>query len=200
MTSEKVVFLDRDGVINYDCADYVKSWEEYRFLPGSLDALAALTAARYRLIVITNQSIIGRGMVALEVLEDIHRRMVAAIEQAGGRIDDIFFCPHRPDEDCDCRKPRPGMILQAGRRHLIDLTGAIMIGDSAKDILCGRDAGCGATILVRTGCGAAAEKELAAAGIRPTAVAADLLDAAGMILSGRIAAQGRQTDAGRRQP
>jgi D-glycero-D-manno-heptose 1,7-bisphosphate phosphatase len=190
VTLGKVVFLDRDGVINYDSEDYVRSWAEYRFLPGSLDALAALTAAQYRLIVITNQSIIGRGMVSLEKLEDIHRRMLAAVAAAGGRIDDIFFCPHRPDEDCACRKPRPGLILQAGQRHRIDLATAIMIGDNAKDIVCGRNAGCGATILVRTGCGAAAEKELAAAGIEPTAVAADLFDAAGMILSGRVAACG----------
>ncbi len=183
---EKVIFLDRDGVINYDCPDYIKSWAEYRFLPGSLEALAALTAAGYAVILITNQSIIGRGMVPRKVLEDMHRRLRAAVAQAGGRIFDVFYCPHHPDAACDCRKPAPGMILQAASRHRIDPAGAIMIGDNAKDIACGRNAGCGATILVRTGSGLKAEKELAAKGLQPTAVADDLANAVEMILSGRI--------------
>jgi len=186
VTPEKVIFLDRDGVINYDSPDYIKSWDEYRFLPGSLEALAVLTASGYALILITNQSIIGRGMVPVDVLEDMHRRMQQAVIEAGGRILDIFYCPHRPDEACDCRKPAPGMILQAASQYHIDSAGAIMIGDSVKDLECGRNAGCGATILVRTGSGLKAEKELAARGIRPTAVADDLQDAADMILSGKI--------------
>ena len=186
MTLQKVIFLDRDGVINHDSPYYIKSWAEYEFLPGSLEALAALSAAGYVLIVVTNQSIIGRGMVPLEVLEDTHRRLCRAVAQAGGRIFDIVYCPHRPDEYCGCRKPQPGMILQAQARHRIDLCRAVMIGDNAKDIECGRRAGCGATILVRTGSGKEAEKKLAEKGIRPTAVADDLLDAAGMILSGRV--------------
>ena len=161
MTLGKVIFLDRDGVINHDSPDYIKSWAEYEFLPGSLEALASLSEAGYTLIVITNQSIIGRGMVPLEVLQDIHQRMRQAVAEAGGRIYDILYCPHRPDEHCDCRKPEPGLILQAQARHRIDLSEAIMIGDNAKDVECGRRAGCGATILVRTGSGPQAEKELA---------------------------------------
>lgn len=186
MPFEKVIFLDRDGVINFDSPDYVKSWDEFRFLPGSLEAMAALTAAGYVLILITNQSIIGRGIVSLEVLEDMHRRMRQQVETAGGRIFDIFFCPHRPEATCDCRKPAPGMILQAASRHQIDPAVAIMIGDNAKDIACGRNAGCGATILVRTGSGLETENELSAQGVQPTAVAEDLLDASAMILSGRV--------------
>ncbi len=193
MTPQNVIFLDRDGVINYDSPDYIKSWDEYRFLPGSLDALAALTAGGFTLILITNQSIIGRGMVPLDVLEDMHRRIQQAVSTAGGRIFDIFYCPHRPDEACGCRKPAPGMILQAAARHHIDPGCAIMIGDNAKDIVCGRDAGCGATILVRTGSGRMAEKELAAEGILPTAVADDLSHAAEMILSGQIVPKGAAT-------
>ena len=189
MAVEKVIFLDRDGVINYDSPDYIKSWAEYRFLPGSLDALAALTAAGHRLILITNQSMIGRGMVSLDVLEDMHRRMQQAVAEAGGRIFDIFYCPHRPEDRCDCRKPAPGLILQAASRHHLDPCEAIMIGDNVKDIACGRNAGCGATILVRTGSGRRAEKEMAASGLRPTAVADDLSAAAGMILSGRVVLQ-----------
>lgn len=185
---KKVVFLDRDGVINADSPDYIKSWEEFRFLPGSLQALAALTHAGYHLIVITNQSMIGRGMVPLPVLEEMHRRMCQAVEQAGGVIHDIVFCPHRPEDHCRCRKPKPGMILEAGRRHGIDLSSTVMIGDNAKDVMCGRDAGCGATILVRTGSGETARKELFAAGIRADAAVADLEAAANMILSGQIEA------------
>jgi D-glycero-D-manno-heptose 1,7-bisphosphate phosphatase len=186
---EKVIFLDRDGVINYDSPDYVKSWDEFRFLPGSLEALAALTAAGYALILITNQAGVGRGLIPPAVLEDMHRRVQQAVAEKGGRVFDIIHCPHHPDENCDCRKPAPGMILQAVARHHIDTAGTIMIGDNAKDILCGQRAGCGATILVRTGNGPQALKDLSEQGLQPTAVADNLLDAANMILSGRVAAR-----------
>jgi D-glycero-D-manno-heptose 1,7-bisphosphate phosphatase len=187
MTLRKVVFLDRDGVINADSPDYIKSWDEFDFLPGSLQALQALTQAGYHMIVITNQSMIGRGMVPLNILEDIHQHMLKAIAQAGGRIHDIFFCPHRPDENCSCRKPLPEMIIEAGRRYDIDLSTAVMIGDNAKDIHCGRNAGCGATILVLTGNGRTARQELTEQGVHADAVAADLKAAARMILAGRFA-------------
>ncbi len=186
ITHKPVIFLDRDGVINADSPDYIKSWDEFNFLPGTLQALASLTRAGYRLIVITNQSMIGRGMVPLDVLEDMHRRMKLAVEQAGGAIYDIIFCPHRPDEKCTCRKPQPEMILEAGRRYDLDLSGTVMIGDNAKDILCGRHAGCGATILVRTGSGESALRDLAESGIAADAVADDLAAAARMILDGQI--------------
>ena len=185
MALDKFIFLDRDGVVNHDSAHYIKSWEEFEFLPGSLDGLAALTRAGYRLILITNQSIIGRGMVPLAVLQDIHHRMQQDVKAAGGRIFDIFYCPHHPDDGCNCRKPAPGMILAAGRRYAIELSSAVMIGDNVKDILCGRNAGCGATILVRTGSGQHAQKELSARGIH-TIVADDLNHAARIILSGQL--------------
>lgn len=186
MPTEGVIFLDRDGVINHDSPDYIKNWAEFQFLPGSLEALNLLTREGYRLIVITNQSVINRGMVPMSVLADTHRRMLAAVERTGGRIEDIFFCPHRPDENCDCRKPKPGLIFQARDRYGITLAHSIMIGDSAKDIECGINAGCGATLLVGTGNGAEAITSLTARGIRPHARAADLLDAAHMILSGNL--------------
>lgn len=186
MSLDNVIFLDRDGVINYDSPDFIKSWDEFEFIPGSLDALVELSRAGFRLILITNQSIIGRGMVPLTVLEDMHRRMRQAVEAAGGTVFDIFFCPHRPDAFCDCRKPEPGMIFQAKERHGIDLMHTLMIGDNAKDVECGLNAGCGATALVRTGCGAKAQVELGEKGIAPTAVVADLNQAAQMILAGRL--------------
>ena len=179
---DKVVFIDRDGVINRDSPDYIKSWDEFEFLPGSLEALTRLTRRGFHLILITNQSVINRGMVPLGVLEDTHRRLKAAVAAAGGRLLDIFFCPHRPDERCVCRKPEPGLIRQACRRYGIDPATATMVGDSAKDILCGQSAGCGRTILVRTGNGVAAERELAAREVQPDIVAADLLEAARWII------------------
>jgi D-glycero-D-manno-heptose 1,7-bisphosphate phosphatase len=185
MTLHKVIFLDRDGVINYDSADYIKSWEEYKFLPGSLEAMAALSQAGFTLILITNQSIIGRKMVSVAVLEEMHFRLKQAVDTAGGRIFDIFYCPHHPDDHCDCRKPRPGLIFQAKKKHGIDLRATVMIGDNVKDVACGRNAGCGATILVRTGCGCQAETALSQKKMPPSAVVDDLQSAAQLILSGQ---------------
>ena len=186
---KKVVFLDRDGVINRDSPDYIKNWNEFEFLPGSLEALRLLSQAGFHLIVITNQSMIGRGMVPLKLLEETHRKLKDAVAATGGDIFDIFFCPHRPDEACDCRKPSPDLIQQACRRYGIDPADSVMIGDSAKDVLCGRNAGCGTTILVRTGNGIRAEKELADLKLRPDLVVADLLDAARYLL-GRAGSPG----------
>jgi len=180
---KKVIFLDRDGTINRDSPDYIKCWEEFEFLPGSLEALARLTRDDCSLILITNQSAIGRAMVDLQTLEHTHSRLRATVAAAHGRIDDIFYCPHRPDEGCACRKPKPGLIRQACERHGIDPADSIMIGDSAKDILCGRNAGCAMTILVRTGNGREAEKVLAERHQSPDAVAADLMHAAEIIES-----------------
>jgi D-glycero-D-manno-heptose 1,7-bisphosphate phosphatase len=167
-------FLDRDGVINHDSPDYIKSRDELRFIPGSLEALARLNRRSIAVIVVTNQSMINRGMVPLAVLEEMHAHLNREVRNRGGRLTDIFFCPHRPDEGCGCRKPAPGMLLAARRRHGIDLSRAVMVGDSAKDILAGRGAGCGLTILVRTGNGESAIQELEAAGKSPDHVAADL--------------------------
>lgn len=183
MKLEKVVFLDRDGVINHDSPDYIKSWDEFEYLPGSLEAIRLLTQYGYHIILITNQSIINRGMVPQRVLDHTHAQLRRSVAAAGGRIHDIFFCPHRPDENCSCRKPKPGLILRAAERYDIDPARTVMVGDSAKDILCGRKAGCGDTILVMTGNGAAAKAELAGQGVQPDHVVNDLLDAACVILS-----------------
>lgn len=183
MKFDRVIFLDRDGVINRDSPDYIKNWDEFEFLPGSLEAIRLLAEAGNTLIVTTNQSIINRGWVPQSVLDHTHSQMRASVADAGGRIDDILFCPHRPDENCACRKPKPGMILQAQRRYGFDLADTIMIGDSAKDILSGRNAGCGGTILVQTGNGPTALEELRLQGVAPDFIAADLLDAARLILS-----------------
>jgi len=180
--SEKFIFLDRDGVINRDSDAYVKSWAEFEFLPGSLAALKKLTAAGYRIIVITNQSIVGRKWVPLETLETIFTRMRAEIEKSGGRIHDVFFCPHTPEEGCNCRKPATGLMETAARTYNIDLSATTMVGDSAKDILCARRAGCKHAVLVKTGNFTAAQARLQKENISPDAVAADLLEAVEWVL------------------
>lgn len=178
---KKVVFLDRDGVINKDSPDYIKSWSEFEFLPGSLEALKKLFLGGFAAIIITNQSMINRQMVSRDALKDIHARMRAAVRSGGGRIKDIFFCPHTPDEGCDCRKPKPGMIFRAQKTYRIEIDSAYMIGDSAKDIECAHNAGCGHAILVKTGNGTQAEKILTEKNIYPQHVAADLLAAVNWI-------------------
>jgi D-glycero-D-manno-heptose 1,7-bisphosphate phosphatase len=178
-----VVFLDRDGVINRDSDQYIKRWAEFAFLPGSLEAMRRLTAAGLHLVVITNQSAVGRGLIGLDGLEEIHRRMTRAVETAGGRLLDILFCPHRPDAGCDCRKPATGMIAEACRRHHLDPAWAVMVGDRAKDIRCGRDAGCRATVLVGVEDRSTVLTELARWGIAPERVAPDLAAACDWIIA-----------------
>jgi D-glycero-D-manno-heptose 1,7-bisphosphate phosphatase len=185
---QKVVFLDRDGVINRDSVNYIKSWSEFEFLPGSLEALKKLTVNGFALIVITNQSVIQRKMVSLKALEHIHEMMKKAVLSSGGEIKDIFFCPHIPEDECGCRKPNPGLILKAGKKHRIDLNASIMVGDSAKDIECARNAGCGTVILVKTGNGVRAEKQLKEQMIRPDVIVRDLLEAAQWIISRKASA------------
>lgn len=178
-----VILLDRDGVINQDSPDYIKSWDEFRFLPGSLEALRMLSGGDRKVILITNQSIINREMVPLETLNRIHSNLRRDVENAGGRIDDIFYCPHHPDEDCNCRKPKPGLIEQAVKRYGFDPGASVMIGDSAKDILCGRNAGCGTTMLVQTGNGPEAQQTLNDMQSPPDFIVPDLLHAARLILA-----------------
>ena len=136
------VFLDRDGVINRPRKEYVKTWSEFEFLPGALDALRRLATLSDRLIfVVTNQSCIGRGLTTWEAVEAIHRNMVAAVEEWGGRIDDIALCPHRPNHGCSCRKPEPGMVLALARKHGVSLADSYLVGNSLTDLLAAQQAG-----------------------------------------------------------
>ncbi len=148
------VFIDRDGVICENRSDYVKSWREFVFLPNALQALVALYQNGYQVIVVTNQSAVGRGLMSLETLFDIHTRMAAEVEQHGGHIAQIFFCTHRPGENCYCRKPRPGMLLAAAQMLNFDLTTSYIIGDACTDIQAGQAVGC-RSFLVLTGRGLA---------------------------------------------
>ena len=175
---KKVVFLDRDGTINQDSEEYIKGWSQFVFLPRSIEALRDLTAGGFILIVITNQSAIPRKLISLQELENIHSKMKAAAKSQGGKISDVFFCPHMPGDGCNCRKPAPGLIFQAQKKHDIDLSTTVMIGDSARDIECADLAGCGRKILVKTGNGREAQQVLAEKDLHPDYVAQDLYDAA----------------------
>lgn len=144
------VFLDRDGVINHNRSDYVKSWKEFVFLPGALEAIARLAASAYAVVVVTNQSAIGRGIIPVAAVDDIHRRMVKRVRSAGGRIDAVSLCPHQPDEGCLCRKPAPGMLREAAGQLSLDLSAAYLVGDAESDMMAAHAAGC-CPVLVMSG-------------------------------------------------
>ncbi|MBS1215710.1 MAG: D-glycero-beta-D-manno-heptose,7-bisphosphate 7-phosphatase [Proteobacteria bacterium] len=130
----KLVILDRDGVINFDSEQFIKSPEEWRPIPGSVEAIARLTQAGYRVVVATNQSGVGRGLFDMTTLAAIHDKMHRAVSQAGGRIDAVFYCPHGADSTCKCRKPSPGMLVDIGERFNTALDGVPTVGDSLRDL------------------------------------------------------------------
>ena len=179
----KVVFLDRDGTINYDSPDYIKQRSEFKLISGSVEAIRLLTLSGFTSIVITNQSAIARKFISPAELGRIHALMKSAIKSGGGKITDIFFCPHLPTDNCECRKPAPGLIAQAQEKYDINLGTAVMVGDSAKDIECARNAGCGKSVLVKTGKDNHAEHILKTKRISPDYTADNLFDAAEWILA-----------------
>ncbi len=148
----KFIILDRDGVINEDSDVYVKSAAEWRPLRGSAEAIARLNHSGYRVVVATNQSGIGRGLFDTATLNLMHAKMHRVVAQAGGRIDAVFFCPHKNDDRCACRKPKPGMYLEIARRFNRDLNAVPAVGDSLRDLVAASAVGC-QPILVRTGKG-----------------------------------------------
>jgi len=167
----KLIVLDRDGVINHDSDAYIKSPDEWRPIPGSLEAIARLRKAGYHIVVATNQSGIARKLFDAATLGAIHAKMHRAVEEAGGRIEAIFFCPHGPDEGCACRKPRSGMFDEILQRFQAAAINVHAIGDQLRDLQAAQAAGC-RPVLVLTGKGSAT---LAAGGLPPaTAVRVDL--------------------------
>ena len=130
----KLIILDRDGVINYDSDQFIKSPEEWRPIPGSLEAISRLNHAGFRVVVATNQSGLGRGLFDMATLIAINEKMHKALAQVGGRIDAVFYCPHAADSACDCRKPKPGMFTEIGHRFGVELTGVPCVGDSVRDL------------------------------------------------------------------
>lgn len=154
-----LVVLDRDGVINRDSADFIRRPEEWLPLPGSIEAIADLSCAGFRVVVASNQSGVGRGLFSIETLGAIHQRMTQAVEGAGGRLAGIYFCPHRPDDGCDCRKPLPGLLRRIEADFGLSLAGRPAIGDSYRDLEAAWQVGARA-MLVRTGNGGATAQRL----------------------------------------
>ncbi len=179
------IFLDRDGVINENRSDYVKSWSEFRFLPGSKEAIANLTRAGHRIVVCTNQAGVAKGTISVGTVEEIHRRMVAEIAQAGGSIERVYYCPHSKDENCSCRKPRPGMLLRAREELGIDMHDAILIGDSISDMRAALAAGVH-PILVLTGLGREHLREYCQEADGPFHIAENLKNTTEIILQGGL--------------
>jgi len=140
----KAAFLDRDGVINRKAhkGEYITRWEDLRFLPGVAEAIALLKQSGYLVVVITNQRCVAKGQITIPELEALHQRMREHLAKSGAVIDAVYYCPHEKEPVCRCRKPAPGMLLDAARDHKIDLTASWMIGDSKIDVEAGRNAGC----------------------------------------------------------
>lgn len=157
----KLIILDRDGVINQDSDLYIKSVAEWRPIPGSAEAIARLNHAGYRVVVATNQSGISRGLFDTATLNLMHDKMHKLVAQAGGRIDAVFYCPHKNDDHCACRKPAPGMFEEIAKRFRMSLAGVPAVGDSLRDLVASAALGC-QPMVVRTGKGA---KTLAAGGM-----------------------------------
>jgi len=167
----KLVILDRDGTINYDSDQYIKSPAEWKPLPGSLEAIARLTQRGWRCVVATNQAGIAKGLIDMATLNAIHAELHRAVAQAGGRIDAIFFCPHAAEAGCECRKPKPGLLREIAARMDVELAGVPMVGDALRDLQAATAVGC-KPYLVLTGKG---RKTREAGGLPPgTEAFADL--------------------------
>lgn len=152
MSSFKLVILDRDGTINRDSPDYIKNAEEFKPLPRSLEAIAKLCNHGWTVCIASNQSGIGRGLFSIVDLHGIHARLQRELDELGGHIEGFYFCPHTPDDDCDCRKPKPGLLEEIAGRYEISLAGVPVIGDSERDLQAARAVDA-RPILVRTGNG-----------------------------------------------
>jgi D-glycero-D-manno-heptose 1,7-bisphosphate phosphatase len=176
------LFLDRDGVIIENCPNYVRSWKDVLVYEHSLPALAKISTSPYKIVIVTNQSAVGRGIISFTTAQQLNQRLVHLIEEAGGRIDGVFMCPHAPEEGCECRKPKPGLLHQAAQALSIDLDSSIMIGDAVSDILAGQAAGVGRRILVKSGRGAAQYRLTASMELEPFLVYETLADALGDLL------------------
>ena len=148
----KLVVLDRDGVINQESPEFIKSPDEWIPIKGSLEAIARLSQAGYDVLVLTNQSAVGRGIISADMLGQIHVRMMEQVRQHGGQIQCVVFCPHHPDDDCDCRKPKAGMYAEVAARLNLSFSGIYSVGDSERDLLAAKAAGA-TPVLVKTGNG-----------------------------------------------
>jgi len=179
--SDDVVFLDRDGVINADRPGYIVSWKQFRFLPGSRAALKLLKERGYRVHIVSNQSAVGRGLMTRETLDDITARMLRAIRRHGGQIESVHYCTHRPEDNCDCRKPKTGLLRQVAHEFGLDLGKVWLIGDKLTDMEVGNTMGC-RTIFVKSGVLPETENIRPGQPDTPDFVAEDLLGAVRYII------------------
>lgn len=180
--SAPVIILDRDGVINHDSDDYIKSEDEWFPIQGSIEAISQLSRAGFRVCVATNQSGLARGLYDEFTLARIHELLHSVVEEQGGRIEGIFYCPHGPDDNCDCRKPKPGLLNQIEDTLAVSVNGAWFIGDTAKDIGAARAKGC-KPILVLTGKGSLTQSTLSAEQLQDVPVFDDLFAAAMYVIA-----------------
>jgi D-glycero-D-manno-heptose 1,7-bisphosphate phosphatase len=176
------IFLDRDGVLIENRDEYIRSWADVEIFPEALEALAMANRSPYKIVIVTNQSAIGRGIVTRDKAEEINVQLLKMIRAAGGRIDGTFMCPHTPEDRCACRKPQPGLLFQAAQALSLDLSQSILIGDALSDIAAGQAAGIPTTILVQTGRGKKQDLTAAAGHLKPFLVYKTLAEAlAGLI-------------------
>lgn len=147
------IFLDRDGVLIENKADYVRDWSQVKMYPGAIRALSLSALKKYKIVIVTNQSAVGRGLISLETADEINTKLVTYIHQQGGQVEAVYMCPHKPDDGCLCRKPKPGLLLRAAKELSLDLPRSWMIGDAWSDVLAGQSAGVRLAILLKTGRG-----------------------------------------------
>jgi D-glycero-D-manno-heptose 1,7-bisphosphate phosphatase len=180
----KLIILDRDGVINYDSDKYIKSPDEFIPLPGSLEAIARLNQAGYTVVVATNQSGIARGYFTVDTLAQMHAKLEKLLEPMGGKIDAIYYCPHGPDDQCDCRKPKPGLLRKILAEYRANSAEVPVIGDSLRDLQSALTVGA-KPILVKTGKGqGTAEKLRDHPELQNVPVYTDLSEAVAKLLAG----------------
>ena len=148
------IFIDRDGVVIENRAEYVLDWSQVSIFPEAIRALTNVAPEKYKIIIVTNQSAVGRGIISMETAVDINDRLIRLIQNMGSRIDGVYLCPHAPEDECNCRKPKPGLLLQAAGELSLDLKRSWMIGDAWSDIQAGQAAGVHMTVMVKTGRGA----------------------------------------------
>ncbi len=195
-SGRRAVFLDRDGVIIDNRDDYVKSWDEVEVLPGALDALARLAETDFAVVLVSNQSPIGRGILTAADVEAINERLRALVEGQGGRLDAMYYCPHTPEEGCPCRKPAPGMLIQAAADLRLSLAESYMVGDALSDVQAGQAAGATA-IFVLSGLGRRQLMQPRPPVLRPFHIVPDLVEAVALILAfeaGSIPRKDSQTE------
>lgn len=176
----RAIFLDRDGTLNYDSRDYIKNLKEFKLFPYTIPALRIFKKLGYKLVIITNQACIGRGLTTKEAVEEIHNYLIKVLKQEGINLDGIYYCPHRKEDGCICRKPAIGNVLKAAEELEIDLKRSFFIGDSYKDVATGKRAGC-RTIKVGTGVWGNDNGDLPEEEVTPDYYVNDILAAAELV-------------------